>query len=75
VHDVVDEHQAAALDVDLVGTAVQADQGDDVLPPPAQAAGRGIGDEAEHLDDAQHPLARLGAHEVGAAQYAGHRGG
>jgi hypothetical protein len=38
VHDVVDEQQAAPLDVDLVGAPLQADQPDDVLPSPREAA-------------------------------------
>jgi hypothetical protein len=33
VHDLVDEQQALALDVDLRGPALQADEADDVLAP------------------------------------------
>jgi hypothetical protein len=75
VHDVVDEQQAGALDVDFVGAAVQADQPDDVLPPPGKAAGRRVGDEAERLDHGQHALAGIGMHQVGPAQHPGHGGG
>jgi hypothetical protein len=75
VHDVVDEQQAAALDVDLVGAAFKPDEPDDVLPPPGQAAGRRVGDEAERLDDREHPLACRGMHPVRPAEHPGHGGG
>jgi hypothetical protein len=75
VHDVVDEQQAASLDVQLVGAADQARQGDDVLPAPGEAARRGIRHEAELGDDAEHALAGVRADEFGAAQHAGHGGG
>ena len=74
VHDVVDEQQAAALDVDLVRAPVQAHQADDVLPPPGKAARRSVRNEPQRLDDGQHPLARIGVHQAGSAQDAGHGG-
>jgi hypothetical protein len=75
VHDVVDEQKAAALDVQLVRAADKARQGDDVLPPPGKAARRGVGDEPELGDDAEHALAGVRVNEVGAAQHARHGGG
>jgi hypothetical protein len=75
VHDLVHEQQAAALDVDLVGAAVKPHQPNDVLPPPGEAAGGRVGDEAERLDDGKYPLAGVGLHQVGPAQHPGHGGG
>jgi hypothetical protein len=72
VHDVVDEQQAASLDVDLVGAPLEAHQPDDVLPPPGEAARRRVGDEAERLDDGEHPLARVRVHQVRPAQHPRH---
>ncbi len=68
VHDVVDEQQAAALDVDLVGAPVDPDQADDLLPPPGEAARRRVRDEPERLDDGEHALARIRVHDTGPAQ-------
>jgi hypothetical protein len=74
VHDVVDEQQAAPLDVDFVGAPLQPDKPDDVLPPPGEAARRRVGHEAERLDDGEHALARVGMHQVGPPQHPGHGG-
>jgi len=64
-----------ALDVDLVGAAFQADQPDDVLSPPGQAARRRVGDQAERLDDGEHALPRIRMHQVRPPQYPRHSGG
>src|SRR6185437_3651442 len=74
VHDVVDEQQAAALDVDLVGAPLQAHEPDDVLAPPGKTARRRVGYEAERLDDGEHPLAGIRVDQVRAAQHPGNGG-
>jgi hypothetical protein len=65
----------AALDVNLVSAAFQADQPDDVLSPPGQAARRRVGDEAERLDHGEHALPRIRMHQVRPPQYPRHSGG
>jgi hypothetical protein len=74
VHDVVDEQQAAALDVHLRDAPLHGHQPDDVLPPPGEAARRRVGHEAERLDDGEHALPRLRMDQVRPAHYPGHGG-
>jgi hypothetical protein len=74
VHDLVDEQQIGALDVDLVGTAFQGHEADDVLTPAGEAPGGGVRDESERLDHRQHPLARVRVDQLGSAHDPGHGG-
>ena len=46
VHDLVDEQQAFALDIDFTGATLQGHQADDVLAATAEPLGRGVGHES-----------------------------